>query len=129
MPTEDLREPRLQRLAGPGEGIVVLDLAGELDLAVSPRFRELVDGVAADAPDLVVADMAEVAFMDSTMLRELLRAHREVGEAGGRFVVAGAQPTVRRLLELTGTSDVFVLAGSRDDALSSSQGCTPPSAT
>src|SRR3954447_8382161 len=119
MSMPEAREPRLQRLAGPGEGVVVLDLAGELDLAVSARFRELVDGVAADAPALVVADLEEVGFMDSTMLRELLRAHREVGGAGGRFVLAAAQPTVQRLLELTGTADVFDVAASRDAALAS----------
>jgi anti-anti-sigma factor len=67
----------------------------------------------------VVADLDEVAFMDSTMLRELLRAHREVENAGGRFVVASAQPSVRRLLELTGTADVFAMADSRDAALAS----------
>jgi anti-sigma B factor antagonist len=120
MSMPEAREPRLQRVPGPGEGVVVLDLAGELDLAVSARFRELVDGVAADAPSLVVADLQEVGFMDSTMLRELLRAHREVGGAGGRFVLAAAQPSVQRLLELTGTADVFDVAASRDAALASS---------
>jgi anti-sigma B factor antagonist len=119
MSMPEAREPRMQRVAGPGDGVVVLDLAGELDLAVSARFRELVDSVAADSPSLVVADLEEVGFMDSTMLRELLRAHREVGGAGGRLVLAGAQPSVRRLLELTGTAEVFDVAASRDDALAS----------
>jgi anti-anti-sigma factor len=67
----------------------------------------------------VVVDLHEVAFMDSTMLRELLRAHREMENAGGRLVIASAQPTVRRLLELTGTADVFALAESREAALAS----------
>jgi anti-sigma B factor antagonist len=119
MPSPDVREPRFERLPDAGRGVVVLALAGELDLAVSGRFRELVDSVTADEPSLVVADVGEVGFMDSTMLRELLRAHREVSEIGGRFVVAGPQPTVRRLLELTGTAEVFALADSRDDALAS----------
>jgi anti-sigma B factor antagonist len=119
MTSQDPREPRLERVDGPGDGVVVLELAGELDLAVGPRFHELVERVVADTPRLVVVDLAEVGFMDSTMLRELLRAHREVEEGGGRLVVAGAQPTVRRLLELTGTSDVFAISPSRDEALAS----------
>jgi anti-anti-sigma factor len=120
MPSFDAREPRLDRVDGPGEGVIVLELAGELDLAVGPRFRELVEGVLAEEPRLVVADLAEVGFMDSTMLREMLRAHREVGDAGGRLVVAGAQTSVQRLFELTGTSDVFAVVATRDDALASS---------
>ena len=99
MTTPEHPEPRLERKAGPADGVVVLELGGELDLAISGRLRELVDQLTAEQPSLLVADLAEVGFMDSTILRELLRAHREVNSQGGRMVVAGAQPTVRRLLE------------------------------
>ncbi len=115
----DVTEPRLERVEPPPrDGVEVLELAGELDLAVHDRFRDLVDAGVEAKPSLVVADVAEVEFMDSTMLREVLRAHRTLEDAGGRFVVAGAQPAVTRLLELTGTPEVRSLAGSRDEALS-----------
>jgi anti-anti-sigma factor len=115
----DVSEPRLERAEPPPrEGVAVLELGGELDLAVHDRFRELVDEVVADRPQLVVADVSEVEFMDSTMLREVLRAHRTLDEGGSRLVVAGAQPAVRRLLELTGTHEVLTLADTRADALS-----------
>ncbi|MGI8623902.1 MAG: STAS domain-containing protein [Solirubrobacteraceae bacterium] len=108
---------RLDRLASPGTGVVLLELAGELDLAVGERFHALMAEIAAEAPRLVVADMTEVGFLDSTMLRELLRAHRAFDEAGGRLVITAAQLPVRRLLELTGTDEVFTLASTRDEAL------------
>ena len=97
----------------------MLEFAGELDLAVHARFAALVDEVVAENPRVVVADLTGSEFMDSTMLRELLRAHSTLGEAGASFVVAGAQPPVRRLLELTGTDEMLVLADSRDAALTS----------
>ncbi len=115
----DAQQPRLERAPDTGSGTVVLELAGELDLAVGPRLRSLVDEAAAERPQLMVIDVTEVAFMDSSVLREFLRAHREVGDAGGRLVVAGAQATVRRLLELTGTAELFQLADSRSAALES----------
>ena len=115
----DPSEPRLEGGDAPAEGVVVLDLAGELDLAVSSRLRTLVDDATAERPQIVVADLTEVGFMDSTVLREMLRAHREVSGLGGRFVVAGAQPTVRRLFELTGTAEMFRLVDRREDALTS----------
>lgn len=96
----------------------MLAFGGELDLAVSGRVHELIDEVATEQPTLVVADLAEVGFMDSTLLRELLRAHRTLEEAGARFVVAAPQASVRRLLELTGTNEVFELTDSREAALS-----------
>jgi stage II sporulation protein AA (anti-sigma F factor antagonist) len=119
MANPEAREPRLERVDGLAEGVVVLALSGELDIAAGPRFRELVQTAAQEAPDMVVIDLEEVGFMDSTMLRELLRAHREVAEAGGRMVVAAPQSSVQRLLELTGTADVFAVAASRDEALTS----------
>ena len=111
----DAPDIRLARAAAPEEGVVVLDLAGELDLAVSDRFRSLVDEAIAERPRLVVADIAGVSFMDSTMLRELLRAHRTLEEEGSRLVVAAVQPPVQRLLELTGTDELFTLASDRDE--------------
>lgn len=107
---------RMERVEGP-PGVVVLVMAGEIDLATSGRFRAVVDETLAEGNSLV-ADMAEVAFMDSTMLRELLRAHRDLEGAGRRFVIADPQAPVRRLLDLTGTARLFVATGTRAEALS-----------
>jgi anti-anti-sigma factor len=98
------------------EGIRLLVLAGEIDLATSGGFRAELDAALAEEVSLV-ADFAEVAFMDSTMLRELLAAHRELGAAGRRFVLAAPQPAILRLLDLTGTSGFFLVAPTRDEAL------------
>ena len=108
---------RLERLQAP-EGVILLALAGEIDLATSGQFRAVVDEAIAEGTSLV-ADIAEVTFMDSTMLRELLRAHRDIGSGGKHFILAAAQPAVRRLLELTGTVGLFTLSDSRQDALAS----------
>lgn len=111
-------EPTIERVQPPpAEGVVVLEFAGELDLAVHGRFHALVDEVVAEEPRAVVADLTGADFMDSTMLRELLRAHTTLGERGLAFVVAGPQPPVRRLLELTGTDEMLVVAESREQAL------------
>lgn len=115
----DLTEPTIDRVSPPPAGdVVVLAFEGELDLAVHARFAALVDEVVAETPRLVVADLTGSEFMDSTMLRELLRAHTSLREAGSTLVVAGARPPVRRLLELTGTDEMLALAESREDALS-----------
>lgn len=112
-------EVRLERAAAPEAGQAVVDLAGELDLAVAGDLRALLEGVAADGPQLVVIDVTEVSFIDSTVLREILRAHHAVTGAGGRMVIAGPQPAVERLLQLTGTTEVFAITTTRDEALAS----------
>ena len=108
---------RMEREPSP-EGVILLVLAGEIDLATSGQFRAVVDEAIAEGVSLV-ADVEEVTFMDSTMLRELLRAHRDLGGAGRRFILAAPQPPVRRLLELTGTAGLFTLSATRADAIAS----------
>jgi anti-anti-sigma factor len=108
---------RMERVEAP-EGVILLVLGGEIDLATSGQFRAVVDEAIAERSSLV-ADVEEVTFMDSTMLRELLRAHRDLGAAGNRFILAATQPPVRRLLELTGTAGLFTLSDTRQDAIAS----------
>lgn len=111
-------EPSIERVTPPpAEGVVVLAFEGELDLAVHGRFASIVDEIVAESPRAVVADLTGSEFMDSTMLRELLRANTALQEIGSSLVVAGSQPPVRRLLELTGTDEMLALADSREDAL------------
>jgi len=108
----------LERLPAPPE-VLALRLAGELDVATSDELREQFEG--AGEARAIVLDLAEVVFMDSSTLRELLRAQAGVRERGGVLVLAAAQPAVVRLLELTGTGELFVRAETREDALSAAR--------
>src|SRR3954447_9002476 len=107
------------------DGTVVLRVVGELDLAASGGFRERVESaLAAGARDLVI-DMEETSFIDSSMLKELLRATAAGSDAGGRLVVSGVAPPVRRLLELTRACELLALAPTRDAALERLSGGAP----
>jgi anti-sigma B factor antagonist len=100
-----------------GDGVTVVTLAGELDLAAAPVLRERLAEAAGSAERGVVLDMAEVTFVDSSALRELLRARAALEAAGARLVLAAVGPPVARLLELTQTSDVLLLAPGVEQAL------------
>jgi anti-anti-sigma factor len=56
-----------------------------------------------------VVDLAAATFVDSAMLRELLRARAELAARDVRLCLAAASEPVLRLLELTGTADLFEL--------------------
>lgn len=98
-------------------GVTLLVVAGEVDVATSGRFRQYVDQAAQSGVRALIADLSDVTFIDSTMLRELLRARDELAGAGGRFVIVGAGASVLRLLDLTGTTSLFSLVQTRDEAL------------
>ena len=98
-------------------GDVVLTLAGELDLAAAPTVREHLESAAATGAHSIVLDMAEVTFVDSSALRELLRADSALRGAGRTLILTAVPPAVVRLLELTRTDDVLASAPSVEDAL------------
>jgi anti-sigma B factor antagonist len=97
------------------DGISVVELAGELDIAATSEVRSRVDE--AVARRALVLDMAGATFLDSSMLKELLRANAELGRFDTRLVLAGIAPAVRRVLELTRTTEMFTIAEDRAAAL------------
>jgi anti-anti-sigma factor len=92
----------------------VLKLEGELDLAAAPALRKRIDEF--DGQSLVL-DFTHVTFIDSAVLKELLRARVELAERGVRLVLAAVPVAVRRLLDLTRTSELFEDAPDVDSAL------------
>ena len=96
-------------------GVKLVELTGELDIAATSAVRSCVDE-AADHRALVL-DLAGATFLDSSMLKELLRASAELDRYETRLVLAGITPAVRRVLELTRTTDLFTLADDRAAAL------------
>ena len=94
----------------------VLAVSGELDLASSPSLESELELVfAADNSDLVILDLSELEFMDSTGLSVLVRAHQRAQESGHGFAVIKGGPQVQRLLSLTGVSERMQFADSLEE--------------
>jgi anti-anti-sigma factor len=72
---------------------------GELDVATGPRVEE-VRAAEAEAPALLVLDLREVTFFDSTGLQLVLDADVRAREEGRTFVVLPGDGEPRRILEL-----------------------------
>jgi anti-anti-sigma factor len=97
-----LRPPAAYSIRDRGPGVIMLE--GELDLAAAPELRTRLDGF--DGQSLVL-DFARTTFIDSAVLKELLRGRVELSERGVRLVLAGVPTPVRRLMDLTRTSELF----------------------
>lgn len=83
---------------------IVLAVSGEIDIATAPAVeRELLR--AEESHDLVVLDLSEVSFMDSTGLHMIVASSRRLRESGGRLCVVQGSPQIRRLFEVTQLAD------------------------
>src|SRR4030081_2677710 len=83
------------------EDCAYLALRGELDISTGVRLDEDLQRSEATAPALIVLDLRELEFMDSTGLRLLIGADSRAREAGRRCVLVHVGAMVRRLREGT----------------------------
>jgi anti-sigma B factor antagonist len=92
--------------------VLVLSLAGELDLADAPALREALRGAVERSPKRLVVDLAEVTFVDSTVLGALVEARSRIG--GEAFALAAPGLEVRRALEVSGLDRHFTIETADD---------------
>ena len=78
---------------------------GELDMETGPRLDEEIRDVEAQRPAVLVLDLRDVSFFDSTGLQLVLDADVRAREEGRRFVVLPGDGEPMRILELAEVAD------------------------
>ena len=87
-------------------GVVELVVTGELDVArneLSSALTAALDGGAAR----IVVNLLEVSFIDSSVLRVLLLAHREVVARQGWIRLVYTNHLISRVISVTGLDQVL----------------------
>jgi anti-sigma B factor antagonist len=97
----------------------VIAVSGELDLASSPALQEELDRAAGSDAQLLIIDLRDLDFMDSTGLSVLVRAHQRSEEQGRQLAMVKGPQQVQRLLSLTGVAERLRLVDSPEELLSS----------
>jgi anti-sigma B factor antagonist len=98
-------------------GATVVSARGEVDAYVAPALADAFASQAKTSGGIVV-DLASVSFMDSTALGAVVRAVRELGEAGRPVRVVLPRGSARRVFELTTVDRLLPIAASRAQAVS-----------
>ena len=87
------------------DGGVSFALSGDLDLSTLDQLQAALDDSLDGKPELVVLDLRELTFLDSSGLRVMLALHSSQQEQGGRLVLVQGPRRVHRVLELTRADD------------------------
>jgi anti-sigma B factor antagonist len=106
-------EPHFQVNVTQSESRAVLSLSGELDVSSSPALEDEI-GRVKDA-EVIVLDLSELEFIDSTGLGVLVKTHQHMRDAGRQLGIVEGPGQVKRLLELTGLDQQLTLIAHADE--------------
>ncbi len=100
-----------------GSGVHRLTAIGELDLATAPLLESAFDAVFADDDaEMIVVDLTELSFIDSTGIHLLIRMHTACADGDRLRMISGSR-AVERMLDLTGVRDRLPIIASNWDPL------------
>ncbi|MGW4958293.1 STAS domain-containing protein [Nonomuraea sp. NPDC004186] len=89
------------------DGVTVMEIAGELDLATAEPLSTLVNAVVADACSQLVLDLSGISFCDMSGLRALRICGETAHASGVALELIGLPDRVLRLLTISGLMPVF----------------------
>jgi len=113
------------RVTHPRAGAAVVSLLGEHDLAVKQRLEAVLNGLVV-TNDLVVVDVSESAFVDSSIINVLFACNRHAHNVGSSFrLQMGTAAIVERALQVAGALDMLEVVHNREDALKKSPTSAP----
>lgn len=101
--------PTLAITSRTAPGHTVVTVGGSIDYHTTPQLLGHLMTKEMQRVPLVVLELSGVAFCDSSALGAFVEVFRRRAEAGLRFALAGVQPEVRRVMELTRLVDVLPL--------------------
>jgi anti-sigma B factor antagonist len=97
------------------DGLVVVSLAGELDLYNASTVREALLACCAEDPERLIVDLSGVKFIDSTALGVLIEARTRLPNRKS-FLLAAPGLETRRALEISGLDRHFAVHESVEQA-------------
>jgi anti-anti-sigma factor len=82
-------------------GHVTVSLKGELDLSSVGKVEEELERVEKDGPAVLVLDLSQLSFLDSTGLRAVVTADERARSGGRRLVIVRGPDPVQRVFAIT----------------------------
>jgi anti-sigma B factor antagonist len=98
------------------QGVELLLVEGELDIATAPRLISVLNRAVQEALRSLVVDLSEVDFMDSTGLALLINAHRRLTRRSKGFAVVCPPGPLWRVFEITDMVETLHVCPDRDSA-------------
>jgi len=104
--------------------VYLITVGGELDMKASPKLRRTIDHALENEISLLVVDLTDATFIDSTGIGALVAALKRLTTEGGSLEIACSEPNLLRIFELTGLDRLLSIHPSRREALGAFAGAS-----
>ena len=98
------------------DGLHILVIEGEIDLARSPELREVLHAQAKARRPSLVLDFKGVSYVDSSGLATLIEYVRKAHDFGGRFALVNVSERVQTIFDLVRLSEFLSIYPTLADA-------------
>lgn len=88
--------------------VVRLQMPGEYDLADKDRLSKML--LPGETADMVIIDMSNTGYIDSTALHCLVHLKTQLLERGGVVKLVGANANISKLFKITGLDGLFEIS-------------------
>lgn len=103
------------------DGIEVIDVAGEIDVATAPQLRALLIGLTSKNSCKLVVNLAKVEFLDSSGVGVLVGAAKRVRAHDGSLDLVCTQPRILKVFKITGLTKVFAIHETVEQAIAATK--------
>jgi anti-anti-sigma factor len=86
---------------------LILAVSGSLDALTAPEPGDAISTQLRDGKTSLVADLTQLDYTSSAGLRVMLNGVKEARQKGGDLRLAGIQPNVRKVLDLSGFTSIM----------------------
>lgn len=104
------------------DDVVILDLAGRLDIFTMPPLQDWIANTLARPRCKIVVNMDAVAFLDSTGLATLVQGMKLCQKMGGDLYLCCLRQPVRMIFEMTRLDKAFAIFAAEADAVAALAG-------
>lgn len=88
----------------------------KLDASQSPELKSLFLMLNKNSENNIVLNLEKTKYCDSSGLSAILIGNRLCKDSGGKFVLAGLQPNVKKLVEISQLHNVLNIVNSSKEA-------------
>ena len=102
------------------DGVIILDISGDIDLANSPAMRKTLLGeIKEKHSSKIFLNLKNVRYIDSSGIASLVEGLKASRDNGARMILYALSPSVREVMELSRLQKIFEIYDSEEQALAS----------